>query len=452
MTIALIQDLATPALAVALALPMAALTLLGAAMLVGRIPSERRVHQMLAASLSGSVLLTSLLLLTQLLGLVGPVELDLGTLVAVRGYHFDVAFRADLLGTLYLWLDVLLCGVVGAFSAPYLHQDEGYHRFFFLLASFAVGLALIATGAGLDLIFAGWEIVGLSSALLIAYFWRRRAPVRNALRAYAAYRITDVGLLLGIVALHRATGGTDLSAVSELSASATLVVGFLLIFGAMGKGAIIPFTPWLPRAMEGPTPSSAIFYGALSVHASPFLLLRIAPLIESSLWLRGTVIVLGVLTAVHATWVGRVQADIKCSLGYASVAQVGLMWVGIGLGLHTLVTIHLVGHAILRTWQLLRAPSLLHERHRLVQNLGAEMTSTGRVWETLLPLGVRRWAYRFALERWYIEDAWLAAIGAIFAVLRLLDAADRRWAALFRDQHPEDTLDLRVQPLEVDAR
>lgn len=444
------QLLATPALAIALVLPIVALGLLAMAMLVGHHPNERRVHQILAGCMSTSLFLTTLVLLGLLVGLVDPVQVDLGTLVAVRGYHFDLAFRADLLGTLFLWLDVLLCGIIGAFSAPYLHQDEGYHRFYLLLLVFAVGIALIAVGAGLDLVFAGWEIVGLSSALLIAFFWRRQAPVENGLHAYAVYRITDIGLLLGIVALHHYTGGADLDALHELTLPSALVVGFLLIFGAMGKGAIVPFTPWLPRAMEGPTPSSAIFYGALSIHASPFLLLRISPVIERSLALQATIVALGAVTAVHASMVGRVQTDVKSSLGYASVAQVGLMWVWIGLGLHGLAAVHLTGHAILRTWQLLRAPSLLHDRHRLVQSLGKEIAPTGWIWARLTPAGFRRWAYRFALERWYLEDAWIAVGSALVAVLGELDALDRRWASVFREEFPEETLELRVEPLEVE--
>ncbi len=445
------QALATPALAAALVLPVAAFALLGVAMLVGHRPNERRIHQILASCLSTSLFLTSLVLGGQLLGWVQPFAVELGTLVAVRGYHFDLGFRADLLGVLFLWLDFLLCGLIGAFSAPYLHQDEGYHRFYLLLLAFAVGVALIAVGGGLDLVFAGWEIVGLASALLIAFFWRRPAPVKNALRAYAVYRTTDVGLLLGVVTLHHVSGTADLDALSQLTPAAALLVGSLLVFGAMGKGAIVPFTPWLPRAMEGPTPSSAIFYGALSVHASPFLLLRISPVLDQSVALQAAVVGLGLVTAVHASMVGRVQTDVKSSLGYASVAQVGLMWVWIGLGLHVLAAVHLVGHAILRTWQLLRAPSLLHDRHRLVHDLGEDIRPTGRVWARLMPAGLRRWAYRLALERWYLEDLWQAVVGSVGVALSALDALDRRWAAVLREEFPEETLELRVEPLEAEG-
>jgi len=426
----MIAPLAAQALAISVVLPMVALLLLGIAMLISHQPAEHRVHQILAASMSTSLLLSTGLLIGLLIGVIEPVSVDLGTMIAVRGYHFDLALRADILGAIYLWLDLLLCGLIGAFSAQYLHQDEGYHRFYLLLLAFAVGLALIAVGDGLDLMFAGWELVGLSSALLIAYFIRRPAPVDNGLRAYAVYRITDIGLLLGIVVLHQHTGSASLETLGELTLPAALLVGGLLIFGAMGKGAIVPFTPWLPRAMEGPTPSSAIFYGALSIHASPFLLLRVAPVLERSIALQGTVIVLGLLTAVHASMVGRVQTDIKCSLGYASVTQVGLMWVWIGLGLYPLAIVHMVGHAILRTWQLLRAPSLLHDRHQIVRNLGTELKPTGQHLARMTPMSFRRWAYRFALERWYLDELWDGLAALVRGVLSPIDAVDRRVARL----------------------
>src|SRR5690606_28938052 len=117
-------------------------------------------------------------------------------------------------------------------------------------------------------IFVGWELLGLSSALLIAFFYRRRGPVESAMRAYTIYRVSDIGLLSAIVLLHHALGGVEVVAtmreVNALPQSAALLIGALFILGAMGKGAIAPFTGWLPRAMEGPTASSAIFYGALS--------------------------------------------------------------------------------------------------------------------------------------------------------------------------------------------
>lgn len=418
------------ALATVAGLPLAAIAILTFGLALTQKLSETRVHQLVGGAMAASFVLATLLFLGLLTQAVEPFSVDLGRVISVRGYHFDLVLRLDVLGAMFLWLTVSLGGLVGAFSAPYLHQDEGFHRFYFLLLVFIFGLECVALGEGLDLVFVGWELLGLSSALLIAFFQRRKAPVENGLRAYAFYRMSDLALLLGIVFLHHLTDSTSLGSLSTVPSSAVLALGALLIFGAMAKGGIFPLTSWLPRAMEGPTPSSAIFYGALSIHASPFLLLRISPLLEQRMALQLAVIGLGVITAIHASMVGRTQTDIKTSLGYASVAQVGVIWIWVGLGWYELAAIHTFSHAILRTWQLLRAPSLLHERHELVSSLGRSLRPTGQHLERLLPLSFRRWSYRIALERWYLDELWDAAAQGALVVLGALDRLDRAWSGL----------------------
>jgi NAD(P)H-quinone oxidoreductase subunit 5 len=423
-------------LGVTAGLPVLSLTLLTAGIVSVPNIAERRVHQMLAIGLSLGFLTASFLFLGLLFGLFEPFSVDLGRVLSVGSYHFDILFHLDLLGAMFLWLTMALVGLVGAFSLNYLHQDEGFFRFYWLLLAFVIGLETVALGEGLDLIFVGWELLGISSALLIAFFIRRPEPVENGLRAFAVYRFTDVGLLGGIVTLHHFAHTSSIAALGQVSATAALWVGGLLIFGAMGKGAIVPFTSWLPRAMEGPTPSSAIFYGALSIHASPFLLLRTAPVFEHHLPLQIAVFVLGLITALHASMVGRVQTDIKTSLAYAAVAQVGIMWMWIGLGLYQVAIVHLFGHSILRTWQLLRAPSLLHERHQLLVALGADIQPTGRHLERLFPEAVQRVGYRVALERWYLDEMWAGVVGGVLGVLRSIDGLDQRWACLLGGGRP----------------
>src|SRR5262249_6045676 len=149
-------------------------------------------------------------------------------------------------------------------------------------------------------LFAGWELVGLSSALLVAFFQERPAPVRNGLRVWAVYRVSDAALLLAAIALHHLSGEGDfdklLGAVpwpdgrATLTGGPALLVGLLLVVAAAGKSALVPFSGWLPRAMEGPTPSSAVFYGALSVHLGAFLLLRVGPILETSPLLSAVVV------------------------------------------------------------------------------------------------------------------------------------------------------------------
>jgi len=161
---------------------------------------------------------------------------------------------------------------------------------------------------------------------------------------------------------------------ATISEQHALFVGLLLLIAAAGKSALVPFSGWLPRAMEGPTPSSAIFYGSLSVHLGAYLLLRVSPILELSLTLRLAVIFLGLISALFGSLVARVQTDIKSALAFASLTQVGIIVVEIGCGLRYIALIHIIGHACLRTLQLLRAPSLLHDYHTLENAIGSHLS------------------------------------------------------------------------------
>ena len=178
--------------------------------------------------------------------------------------------------------------------------------------------------------------------------------------------------------------------------------------------------------MEGPTPSSAIFYGALSIHAGPFLLLRLAPLLEAAPVARAVIVATGALTALHATTVGRAQNDIKSKLAYASVAQVSLIWMELGVGLHTLALLHIVGHATLRTWELLRAPSYLRD-WRARQEIQPRLEGPRR---GPLPMVLRQPLYRLTLERWYLDELATVVFGRVAKALRALDQFDRRVSTL----------------------
>ncbi len=423
---------------IALFMPIAAALALALPWVVGIRLSEPVVHRTVATAFT--------LALVACLGIDGIVlanpvvasEVTLAQWVVVPPYVIEARVVFDAPAAVLMTLTALLCGLIGAFSAPYLHQDPGFKRFFLLLALFASGMMAIAAGDTLDLVYAGWEVVGIASALLIAYFHTREAPVRNGLVAFAVYRVCDVALLAAAVLLHHHGEGATLAHPAGLGSDVGLVIALLLVFASMGKAAAFPFTGWLPRAMEGPTPSSAIFYGALSIHAGPFLLIRAWPLLEAQPIARGAVVAIGLVTAAHATMVGRVQTDVKTSLGYASVTQAGVILVEVGLGFTGLALVHMAGHAILRTWQLLRAPSLLHDHHELVGLIGGGRPPRGTMWERSLPDPVQRWGYRVALERWFVGDL-VGSLGLAPAagLLRALDGADRRWTALLAGDDDE---------------
>jgi NAD(P)H-quinone oxidoreductase subunit 5 len=308
-------------------------------------------------------------------------------------------------------MTVVLSGLIGQFSSTYLHREPGFFRFFVLLHLFAFGSLLAFAAGSFDLLAGGWEIVGITSVLLIGFFQLRPAPVENGLRVFAVYRATDIGLLVALFAMHHWTGSALFtSGPPLLTGQRALIVCLLLLLAASGKAAQVPFSGWLPRAMEGPTPSSAIFYGAISIHAGTYLLLRIQPLLAHSTLASAAVILIGVTTAIHGTLAGRVSADAKTSLAYASLTQVGVMFVEIGIGWTSVAVIHILGHALVRTMQFLRAPSMLHDDHQLHSAIGGETEPAETQLENLLPQSVRLWLYRWAFDRGHLDtilDRWL---------------------------------------------
>jgi NAD(P)H-quinone oxidoreductase subunit 5 len=180
--------------------------------------------------------------------------------------------------------------------------------------------------------------------------------------------------------------------------------------------------------MEGPTPSSAVFYGALSVHLGAYLLLRVSPILALSPALSVTVVAVGLLSAVYGALAARVQSDIKSALAFASLTQVGIIVAEIGLGFRYLPLIHIVGHACLRTLQLLRAPTLLHDYHNLENALGSHLPHGSSRLGRWLPMPVQRWVYRFALERGYFDTGLNDYVARpLLSVFRWCDAAERRW-------------------------
>jgi NAD(P)H-quinone oxidoreductase subunit 5 len=282
-------------------------------------------------------------------------------------------------------------------------------------------------------------LVGLSSALLVAFFHERPAPVRNGLRVWCVYRVSDAALLIAALTLHHfghgdfekvmvMTNESWPTATASVTEQEALAVGLLLLLAAAGKSALIPFSGWLPRAMEGPTPSSAVFYGALSVHLGAFLLLRISSMLVKSPLLCAIIVALGLSTAIYATIVGRAQTDIKSAISFASLTQVAIIVVEIGLGLRYIPLIHILGNGCLRTLQFVRAPTLLQDYRQLENAIGDRLPRVAGYWESLLPRGARVWLYRFALERGFLDSLIDDYIVAPFiATFEWCDRMERRW-------------------------
>jgi NAD(P)H-quinone oxidoreductase subunit 5 len=180
--------------------------------------------------------------------------------------------------------------------------------------------------------------------------------------------------------------------------------------------------------MEGPTPSSAVFYGSLSVHLGAFLLLRIGPILDGSPALAGFVLAMGLVTAAYAYLAGSVQTDIKSALAYASLTQVSLIVVETGLGFRYIALIHLLGHACLRTLQFLRAPTLLHDYHTLENAIGEHLPKARLPWVRPATERAAGWLYRLALEQGYLDAILTAYVGRPFVrAFRWCDRLERRW-------------------------
>jgi NAD(P)H-quinone oxidoreductase subunit 5 len=429
---------------------------LGVASLLDAKLSERAVSKAAQAVIvSGLLAAVAVLALMLALG-TRRVAVDLGDWVALPHFHFSIKIVFDWLSAPFAVLCFLLSGTIAAFAARYLNRERGFNRFFVLYALFVLGMVVTALAGTIETLFAGWELVGLSSALLIAFYQERPAPPRNGLWVWGVYRLSDAALLLAAVVLHHLTGAGDFGRLlgtglwpeghAVLTAPQALVVGLLLLVAAAGKSALAPFSGWLPRAMEGPTPSSAIFYGALSVHLGAFLLLRVSPILECSAWLAAAVATLGLTTAALAYLAGSVQTDIKSALSFACVSQVGLIVAEVGLGFRYVALVHLLGHACLRTLQFVRAPNLLHDYHTLENAIGAHLPRPTPLWDRLAPEPTRRWLYRLALERGYL-DAWLMAyvVTPFVRLFRWCDALERGWTE-FLSGPPSSAADEKKLP------
>lgn len=399
-------------------LPLAAAAGLLLRTALGPAPRERTVARLVATvqvvQVAAVVALVAGWLFQQQLDPQAVLRWQPGTWYAAGDYRFEAVFALDLPAAVLALLASVLCGLIGQFSVAYLHKDSGFLRFFALLLLFSSALQVLALAGSIDLLFAGWELVGLASTLLIAFFDGRRSPLRSALWAFGTYRVADVGLLFGAALLHHHAHAADFAYVfgaghwplGVVHLPEGVATGLALSFAvaAMGKSALFPASAWLPRAMEGPTPSSALFYGALSIHAGVFLLLRIEPLLQAAPLARAALVLLGLLTAQTAAMAGRVAADAKTALAFASLAQVGLMIAEIGAGFSSLAIVHMAGHALWRTRQLLRSPSWLADAEAQWQ-AGVHVRH-GDFGERVLPAPLRRWLYRAALERFWLEGVW----------------------------------------------
>lgn len=284
-------------------------------------------------------------------------------------YEFLIDLYFDKITALYLLVGALLTFLITIYSRYYLHREQGYKRFFNTVLLFYSGYNITVLSGNFETLFAGWEILGISSFLLISFYRDRYLPARNAVKVFSIYRIGDVGILLAMWSSHHLWHENITFAKLNnyqlvhqqllFHSGIGIFISMMLLIAAAAKSAQLPFSSWLPRAMEGPTPSSAIFYGSLSVHFGVFLLLRTFPFWEHQWIIRVIIGLWGAATALVAMGISRVQSSIKTQIAYASIAQIGLIFIEIALGWENIALLHFAGNAFLRTYQLLISPSVV---------------------------------------------------------------------------------------------
>ncbi len=408
--------------------PLAAFVLVGLAAILNLQLKESGIRGVVSVVILALVLSTLVVGGEILLSTRHLAQWEPGHWFKIGNYEFEFLFRADALSFPILVVTTILSAASGLFSFQYLHREEGFSRFFLLYLLFVAGMNLTLLAGTIDLLVAGWEMVGISSALLIGFFHYRDQPAQHGYTAWIAYRICDVALILATVAWHQQFDTARFDVSPQGLPEPRLLLAILLLVASLAKSAQLPLSWWLPKAMEGPTPSSALFYGGLSIHAGAYLLLRTRVVWQASGLVPFLIVLIGVSTAIYGTTVGLARPDAKSKLAFACLSQVGLIFAEIGLGLTTLAIWHLMGHALLRTLQFLRAPSLLQD-HNL---FGTSPASGPRFWERMSPDAFRTWIYRQAVAGFSLEESlrW-AVVGPVLKVAVFFERVEDGWLARF---------------------
>ncbi len=296
---------------------------------------------------------------------------------AGAGNWFDVSFRVDPLTCVMLVTVLSVSLLVVIYSVGYMrdhhgHAERGYERFFAFLAFFVFSMCTLVLAGNFLLLYLGWELVGLSSYLLIGFHYQRPAAAAAAKKAFLANRIGDFGFGLGILLIYLTFGSLDYDAVfslvergvmaggESLSTARATTIALLLFCGAMGKSAQLPLHVWLPDAMEGPTPVSALIHAATMVTAGVYMVARCHVIFAASEYAMWIVASVGAATALFAATIALTQFDMKRILAYSTLSQLGYMFLGLGVGAFDSAIFHLFTHAFFKALLFLGAGSVMH--------------------------------------------------------------------------------------------
>lgn len=275
-----------------------------------------------------------------------------------------VGFAIDGLTALMLVVVGFVALMVMLFSVGYMSEDPGLVRYYALLCLFTASMTLLVIADGLVGLFVGWELVGACSYLLIGFWFHKPSAAAAAVKAFLTTRVGDVGMLLGLAVLWQSTGALSypdvFAAVGDLGVGAVTLVALLLFVGAAGKSAQFPLHIWLPDAMEGPTPVSALIHAATMVAAGVFLIARTWPIFAAAPAAQVVILVIGAFTALGAATIALAQTDIKKVLAYSTISQLGFMFAALGAGAWVAAVFHLITHAAFKALLFLGSGSVIH--------------------------------------------------------------------------------------------
>ena len=291
---------------------------------------------------------------------------DITWVVIEGGITIHLGLMVDSLTAVMLVVVTLVSLMVQVYSQGYMHGDTGYHRYYAFMSLFTASMLGLVIASNLLLLYVFWELVGLCSYLLIGFWFNKPSAANAAKKAFIVTRLGDFGFLTAILLLFFNTGTLDIARLHELALMGTLSGTVLtwaaigIFAGAVGKSAQFPLHTWLPDAMEGPTPVSALIHAATMVAAGVFLVARMFPLFEHSEAAMSTVAIIGGFTAIFAASMGLVMTDIKRVLAYSTISQLGYMMLGLGVGGVAVGIFHLFNHAFFKALLFLGAGSVSH--------------------------------------------------------------------------------------------
>jgi NADH-quinone oxidoreductase subunit L len=288
------------------------------------------------------------------------------TWLQVGGFEVDFRFLVDPLSSTMTLFVTGVGTLIHLYSIGYMHGDPRFSRFFAYLNLFMASMLVLVLGSSFLLTFLGWEGVGLCSYLLVSFWFERNSAAVAGKKAFVTNRVGDVGFMIAMFLIFASLGSLDYAAMEgagDLAQSTVTAIALLLLLGAIGKSAQIPLHIWLPDAMEGPTPVSALIHAATMVTAGVFLVCRAFPFFEASDHAGTVVAWIGAITALLAATVAIVQNDIKRVLAYSTISQLGYMFLAAGVGAYSAAMFHMVTHAFFKALLFLGAGAVIHGLH-----------------------------------------------------------------------------------------